>query len=337
LVLPLAPASAQHFTDCLSQTETGSSATVVIENDVETTLPNGASLKEGDEIALITSDGACAGVTQWDSDDTAVSTAVAGPQSGSIPDGESGYALDEELKYTICDTSEDAVYNISSTAEYAPCNDNFLCRADGRYENDVVFTDTSLGSESVLPIELSQFTATVDGTTAQLRWTTLSETNNAGFSVQHNPPTASEWTNQGFVDGQGTTTESHKYQFTLSSLEAGRHKFRLRQIDADGSETLSKTISAVVDMGAAFELSEVTPNPIQTRGRLVLRLRTAQHVTISVFNTLGQRVKKLHDASLSAQTSHVFPLSASVLPSGAYFVRVEGETFSATRRAVVTR
>lgn len=332
-----APALAQHFTSCLTQTETGSSATVVIENDVDTTLPNGASLEKGDEIALVTSEGVCAGVASWDPDASAVSTPVAGPRSFSVPDGASGYALDEELKYRIWDASEDAVYEVGSAAEYASCEDAFLCRADGRYENDVIFTATSLGSTSTLPVELAQFTASVDGTTARLRWTTLSETNNAGFSVQHIPPSASEWSERGFVDGHGTTTDRHTYDFDLSSLAPGRHKFRLRQVDAGGTETLSDPISATVEMESAFELSDVTPNPIRNQGRLRLRVRTTQHVTVSVFNALGQRVKQLHDASLSANTPHVFSLGASTLSSGSYFVRVEGETFSATRRAVVTQ
>ncbi len=332
-----APAPAQHFTDCLTREETGSSATVVIENDVDTTLPNGASLKTGDEVALITNEGVCAGVAPWDPDESDTSIPVAGPRLPSIPDGESGYALDEELKYRIWDASADTVYEVGSTAEYASCDHASLCQADGRYEDDVIFTVTSLGSESTLPVELAQFTATVDGTTARLRWTTLSEANNAGFSVEHTPPSAPEWSNRGFVDGHGTTTDRQTYQFDLSSLAPGRHTFRLRQVDADGTETLSEPISAIVEMESAFELSDVTPNPIRDQGRLVLRVRTAQHVTVSVFNALGQRVETLHDASLSADTPHVFSLTALSLSSGSYFVRVVGETFSATRRAIVTQ
>lgn len=330
-------ALAQHFTDCLTQTETGTSATVVIDDAVDTTLPNGASLEVNDQVALVTNNGRCAGVVEWDSEASAVSTPVAGPRSGSVPDGESGYALDEPLKFQIWDASEDDVYELGSTAEYASCDDALLCRSDGRYENDVIFTVTSLGSESTLPVELAQFAATVDGTTTILRWTTLSETNNAGFSVQHSPPSEEEWTEQGFVEGHGTTTDRQTYRFDLSSLSPGRHEFRLQQVDADGTKTLSETISATVEMESAYELSEIIPNPIREQGRLTLRLRTPQHVTVSLFNALGQRVEQLHDAPLSANTSHVFRLSASVLASGSYFVRVEGESFSATRRAVVVQ
>jgi hypothetical protein len=75
----------------------------------------------------------------------------------------------------------------------------------------------------VLPVELTSFEVRLDGDAVQLRWTTASETNNAGFEVLH------------FVEGHGTTTEAQTYGFTAEELSAGRYVFRLRQIDYDGA------------------------------------------------------------------------------------------------------
>lgn len=336
LLMGSRPALAQHFTDCLTQTDTGSSATVVVEDTADVPLPEGASLEKGDEIALVTDDGICAGKTVWDPDAPTMSTAAAGPGNSTVPDAESGYAPDESLRYRLWDASAGHEYDLGATAEYAPCEGAALCRSDGRYEDDVVFTVTGFGGDT-LPVELASFDATVDGRTAVLRWTTLSETNNAGFAVLHRGPSADDWTRNGFVDGQGTTTRRQTYRFSLSALAPGRHDFRLRQVDADGSTTLSPTTTVEIQAQAPYVLSRISPNPVRTRADLTLRVRRSQRVTIALYNVLGQRVTTLHDARLAAGTRHTVTIPGTDLPSGSYIVRVQGPSFSATRRVVVVR
>ena len=336
LLIGVRPTSAQHFTDCLTQTDTGASATVVVEDTADVPLPEGRSLEKGDEIALVTDDGVCAGRTTWDADAPAVSVAATGPATSTVPDTESGYAPDEPLRYRLWDASAESEYDLGSTAQYASCGGAALCRSDGRYEDDVIFTVTGFGGDT-LPVELASFEASVDGQTAVLRWTTLSETNNAGFAVQHRPPSSRDWTREGFVDGSGTTTRRQAYQFSLSSLVPGRHDFRLRQVDANGGATLSEPVSVEIGMEAAYTLSPVTPSPVRQEGRLTLRMRQTQHVRATLFNTIGQRIMTLREGRLQGQVSHSIRLSGGRLPSGTYFVRVEGESFTATRRAVVVR
>ncbi|MEF8938646.1 MAG: T9SS type A sorting domain-containing protein [Salinivenus sp.] len=336
LLIGVRPAGAQHFTDCLTQNDTGTSATVVVEDTVDVPLPNGASLENGDEIALVTDDGVCAGKTVWDADAPTMSTAAVGPGSSIVPDSASGYALDEQLRYRLWDASAGTEYDLGPTAEYAPCAGAALCRSDGRYENDVLFTVTGFDKET-LPVELAAFDATVDGRRAVLRWATLSETNNAGFAVLHRSPSSGAWTREGFVDGHGTTSRRHAYQFSLESLTPGRHEFRLRQVDAGGQTTLSEPVSVVVRMETAYTLSPVVPSPVRDQGRLTLRTRQTQRVEVALFNTLGQRVTQLRAGRLRGQIAHTIRVPGGRLPSGTYLVRVEGESFTATRKAVVVR
>ena len=336
LVTGALPTHAQHFTDCLTQSDTGTSATVVVEDTADVALPNGASLQTGDEIALMTDDGVCAGRTAWDDEAAAVSVAAAGPASGTVPDAESGYATDEKLRFAVWDASAETEYALGPSARYASCTGAALCRSDGRYETDVIFTVTGLGEET-LPVELAALHATVDGRTAVLRWTTLSETNNAGFAVLHRRPSSPRWAREGFVDGQGTTTSRQTYRFSLSSLSPGRHDFRLRQVDADGQTSLSEPVSVAVKMETAYTLSPVVPSPVRDQGRLTLRTRRSQHVRVTLVNTLGQWVRTLRSGQLQGQVAHTIRVPGGRLPSGTYFVRVEGKAFTATRRAVVVR
>jgi hypothetical protein len=284
----------------------------------------------------VTNDGVCAGKLTWDVDAPTLSTAAAGPSNSAVSGSPSGYALDEQLRYKLWDASAGTEYDLGSTAEYAPCAGDVLCRSDGRYENDVLFTVTGFAKD-VLPVELTALNATVDGRTAVLRWATLSETNNAGFAVLHRSPSSDAWTREGFVDGHGTTSRRHTYRFSLSSMSPGRHDFRLRQVDTDGQTTLSEPVSVAVQMEAAYTLSPVVPSPVRNQGRLTLRVRQTQRIEVALFNTLGQRVMGLRAGRLQGQVAHTIRLPGERLPTGTYFVRVTGTSFTATRRAVVVR
>ena len=95
-----------------------------------------------------------------------------------------------------------------------------------------------------LPVELASFEATQSGNrTTTLRWSTASERNNAGFRVQHQGPTAASWSKLGFVEGNGTTTTAQSYRFDAENLSVGTHRFRLQQVDLDGSTTLHDPVT----------------------------------------------------------------------------------------------
>lgn len=83
-------------------------------------------------------------------------------------------------------------------------------------------------SSAAIPVELATFEATADGPAVVLRWSTASETNNAGFDVQQRDARGSTWRTLSFVEGQGTTNEPQAYRYRATELEPGRHTFRLK-------------------------------------------------------------------------------------------------------------
>jgi hypothetical protein len=187
-----------------------------------------------------------------------------------------------------------------------------------------------------LPVELARFTAEADAATARLTWTTASETNNAGFEVQHRRGTQ-DWAQIGFVDGAGTTTEATTYRFETGVLEPGAHAFRLRQIDADGTASLSqeKTLQVVTAQSVVLR----GPNPLRAgqSTRLRVTAQTRQSVEAALFNVLGQQVRVLHRGSVAPGRPLDARLSTDGLASGLYFVRVSGESFQSTRQFTVVR
>jgi len=195
----------------------------------------------------------------------------------------------------------------------------------------------------VLPVELTSFTATLDGPAADpvvlLQWKTAAETNNAGFVVQHRT-TGSDvprWTDAGFVDGVGTTDRPQTYTHRVFGLAPGRYAFRLRQVDLDGTSTFGPEVAVMVDAPAGATLSEVAPNPVRVAAEVTLTVSEAQRVRAEMYDVLGRRVGVLFEGRVPAHVPQRWTVDGRQLASGVYFVRVEGETFRETRRLVRIR
>ena len=194
---------------------------------------------------------------------------------------------------------------------------------------------TAAGAGSTLPVELAQFEAVTESEAVLLRWTTASETNNAGFDVQRR--TEDGFETVAFVEGQGTTRQSTDYRIRVDDLDYGTHTFRLRQVDQDGTTHLSSTVAAQLGLEGQYEVSGVAPNPVSTRSRLEVAVKRTQDVTVALYDALGRRVTTLHTGTLPGEATHRFGVEAGSLSSGTYFLRVRGEGFRTTRRVVVVR
>lgn len=184
--------------------------------------------------------------------------------------------------------------------------------------------------ETTLPVELDpDIQAIVDNNSVLLRWRTLSETNNAGFEVQHK---ANEtFTAVGFVHGQGTSTSTQDYSFAIQNLSPGRHVFRLRQIDFDGTYEHSPEITAFVSLSGGFHMGDIYPNPTNPQARFELTLAQEQHVQVNVYDMLGRRIANLYSGVLLPHASHSFVLESNQWAGGKYLVRVEGDYFMTSK------
>ena len=176
----------------------------------------------------------------------------------------------------------------------------------------------------VIPVELTSFTGTVDEESAHLRWRTASETNNAGFRVEHRPPDADAWTPVGSVEGAGTTSWPQNYRFRTEALAPGRHAFRLRQVDLDGSTETHGPVRVQVGLSERFVLSAPSPNPVRWQATVQVASREGESVRVVLYDALGRRVQTLHDGSLPAGQVKTLRLGTETLASGRYFLRLIG-------------
>lgn len=188
---------------------------------------------------------------------------------------------------------------------------------------------------SALPVELVAFEAELDGTAARLAWQTATETNNAGFHVEHRMPGASSFADAGFVSGAGTTIEARAYTFRVPNLAPGTHAFRLRQVDVDGTATRSPVVRVTV-MGTRG-VSAVWPNPARQEAQAQVTLDVSGRVEAHVYDVLGRHVTTVYDGTAVAGKPVPLRLNTRALTSGTYLLRVTTPSGATTRRFAVVR
>jgi hypothetical protein len=180
---------------------------------------------------------------------------------------------------------------------------------------------------SVVPVELTSFTASVCQKEVELNWTTATEINNLGFEIERN--SGSEFENVGYIPGFGTTTEQHSYRFTDADLSSGTYTYRLKQIDFDGTFSYSETVEVEVVIPNVYSLSQNYPNPFNPSTKITFTLAANANVSLKVFDVLGQEVVTLINQDLTAG-AHTYDFDAASFNSGVYFYRIEANGIDGT-------
>lgn len=196
----------------------------------------------------------------------------------------------------------------------------------------------SYSLESIVPVELTSFTATAKDNTVQLNWTTATETNNNGFEIQKK--IGDDFVTISFVKGYGTTTTEQSYSFTEKNLTPGIHIYRLKQIDFSGQYQYSNTVEAGITV-REFSLDQNYPNPFNPSTKISFSLADDSKVVLSVYNILGQQVEVLLNGNLPAG-QHKISFNSTLLNSGIYFYKLEatakdGKTFVDTKKMTLIK
>jgi hypothetical protein len=199
---------------------------------------------------------------------------------------------------------------------------------------------------SALPVDFAGIEAVTKERKVTLTWTTASETNNAGFTVEHrrlrvrpdgDTVRTDSWTRLGFVEGAGTTDASQTYRYETGELDYGPHAFRLRQVDTDGSMSLSDEVKTDIRLDRAYAVAPPRPHPVRRQTTIDVTVKEAQPVTVEVYDVLGRRVAVPFEEEIEGQQTRRIRVDASGFSSGVYFVRVRGESFATTERLTVVK
>ena len=218
------------------------------------------------------------------------------------------------------------------------------------------FSRWTLGSSSSpLPVELASFEATTEEASGAdeveavtLSWTTASEQNNAGFEIQRRSggehPDAASWRKVGFTESRaagGTTGEATTYRFTDENLPyaADTLSYRLRQVDIDGTATLSGPVRIARDAVSELQLKETYPNPARHRVTVRFAVPSGQasdsEATLRLYDVLGRVVQTVRTEATADR--HELQVSVQDLASGVYVLRLAAGNEPVTRKLTVVR
>jgi len=224
---------------------------------------------------------------------------------------------------------------------------------DRRYEGDGDGTATvDIGAYeyngAILPVELVRLEARTTGEgTITLSWQTASETGNAGFEIQRRMAETrrgtsqhDEWKPIGRLDGAGTTSEPRSYRFTDTSLPyaADTLRYRLKQIDTDGSTSLSNPVVVARAAVEAVELMGTYPNPAQEQATVRFAIpngTAAGDVQLRLYDVLGRRVQSVQSAAETGRHTRQIDLSGNT--SGMYFLRLQVGRQTRTAKLTIQR
>lgn len=132
-----------------------------------------------------------------------------------------------------------------------------------------------------------------------------------------------------------TTKVSFNYLIKLKSENA-----RVLSSNGTFSVTDRNTETGINGIGnqqpSHYNLAQNYPNPFNPTTNIRYTLPASQHVTIEVYNTLGQLVAKLID-KYQAAGSYTIHFDAHELPSGMYIYRLKAGNFTETKKMMLIK
>ncbi len=152
--------------------------------------------------------------------------------------------------------------------------------------------------ESSLPVELTSFNANIVNNKVRLNWRTETEVNNYGFEVQRNGEKI------GFVVGYGNTNSPHNYSFEYGL----GGKFRLKQIDNNGTSSYSEEIEIILKNYQNY------PNPFNSSTMI------PYNKTLTIYNTLGEKL-----IYVEGKSEYIF--NGDNFPGGVYFYATNNSVY----------
>jgi hypothetical protein len=175
-----------------------------------------------------------------------------------------------------------------------------------------------------LPVELVDFTGEKIENVIRLKWSTASEINNEKFILEHTTDLNEPFSVLGEEPGNGNSTEIIEYSFTHNSPVGGVNYYRLKQVDFDGTESISRVISVLFNLDRRAVEFTVYPNPVMDDyfNLELSGLQPEQEVPFGVVDLQGNYV--IGDTFLSGTNGVVIEKidGMNSVKSGVYFVVV---------------
>lgn len=199
-----------------------------------------------------------------------------------------------------------------------------------------------------VPAELSAFTGAFSDGKVQLDWTTVSQTNNAGWRVLRSTDNEHFEPVSGLVSGAGTSNDRLDYRYADVNLPRDTDKlyYILEQVDLDGKVTRSRVTEVLLggrfgDMPKEFSTA-IYPNPFNPATTVAYNLPEAAKVSIIIYDALGQQIRALVSNAETAAGRYSIQWDAKdnsgrQVASGVYFAHYTAGKFSGKQKMLLLK
>ena len=223
---------------------------------------------------------------------------------------------------------------VCGPAAYDPLSDRMIFYggwSGTSYLNDTEFLNWGGSTSEALLTGSGSATPT----SAHLEWDVNAATGT--HAAVYRKQTGGKWTAlaEAEVDGAGNVV------FDDATVAEGQHYDYMMVVGSQRGETFggttSITVPGQVDVetdAAAFALNRVMPNPVGTRMTVSLSLASSDPATLELIDAAGRRWLD-RDVSGYGAGTHQVDLSASQVPAGLYFLRLQQRGRVAMTRVVM--
>jgi len=197
-----------------------------------------------------------------------------------------------------------------------------------------------------VPVKLSGFSAALEnssvtgGKSVKLEWKTAAEINNAGFNILRGRSSTGRYEkiNPQLISAR----RDGQYVFIDEKVEAGgRYYYKLEDIDRDGNVALHGPLSIEVASPQEYVLQQNYPNPFNPTTQIRYELPKAGQVTLSIYNSIGQEVRRLVEREQSAGyhlvTWNGRDQHGKAVPSGVYHYRLQVGDYVVTKKMIMAK
>jgi hypothetical protein len=248
--------------------------------------------------------------------------------------------LKAKITFLGHDFNNSEIYSDSANGSYyrmiEPGNYTIVFEADShetktvenvQIENGMSYDlDVVLIPDYIVPVELTNFSADLNGNKVSLNWATATETNNLGFEIERKLDDT-KFKKIKFIIGFGTTVNPVNYFFEdqLNGINSNEIIYRLKQIDLDGTSNYSSEISIKNPSQLSFGLKQNYPNPFNPATKIKYSLpQTAgivYDIKLIIYDILGNEIAMLADEQ-NLPGDYEVTWNAEDVPSGVYFCKL---------------
>lgn len=195
----------------------------------------------------------------------------------------------------------------------------------------VAIDDISITAGNVLPVELASIQAENIDQGNKISWLTTSEKNNSHFVIEHSF-NGVLFHEIGRVQGNGTTTESQKYEWMHKNPALGANYYRLKQVDFNSDFVYSQTVYAENELNELISLF-VYPNPASEVVHIQYYSSEGGNCLIQITDLTG-RVLLAKDLFLKAGVNSI-EMSLTSIQKGNYRIVVHNEAKRTSKLLII--